>query len=158
MYTARKAAEKEFAVLEALYPKVSVPHPIDQNRHAIVMEMVDGENLSEVRLDGEQIVATLGLILEEISNAIDKGYVHSDLSEYNIFVEDNGVTIFDWPQAVKTSHINAGELLKRDIENVIKYFKRKYPSEIQKINIKMLVEDIFSGEFNQGLDGYFNDA
>ncbi len=158
MYTARKAAEKEFGVLEALYPKVSVPHPIDQNRHAIVMEMVDGENLSEVRLDGEQIVATLGLILEEISNAIDKGYVHSDLSEYNIFVEDNGVTIFDWPQAVKTSHAKAGELLKRDIENIIKYFKRKYPSEIQKIDIKTLVEDIFGGEFNQGLDGYFNDA
>ncbi|MFL2520927.1 MAG: serine/threonine-protein kinase RIO2 [Halobacteriales archaeon] len=158
MYTARKAAEKEFEVLETLYPKVSVPHPIDQNRHAILMEMVDGENLSEVRLERDQIIATLSLILGEVSNAIDKGYVHSDLSEYNIFVEEKGVTIFDWPQAVKTSHVNAEELLKRDIENISKYFKRKYPSEIQRMDTKKLVEDILDGEFNQRLDVYFDDA
>ena len=32
LYTARKAAEREYDALETLYPEVSVPKPVDQNR------------------------------------------------------------------------------------------------------------------------------
>jgi len=46
LYTARKAAEKEYEALESLYPDVSVPRPVDQNRHAIVMEKLDGAELA----------------------------------------------------------------------------------------------------------------
>ena len=158
MYTARKAAEREFEILRTLYPKVSVPHPIDQNRHAILMELMDGKNLSEIRLGEDQIMITLDSILREMSNAVNNGYVHSDLSEHNIFIGNGKITIFDWPQAVKTSHINSRDLLKRDIENIVKYFKRKYPSEVQKINTEELIESIYNGEFDQELNFYFDDT
>jgi len=127
LYTARKAAEREYEALEAVYPDVAVPRPVDQNRHAIVMEKIDGVELSRTRLEDEQVVPVLALILDELAEAYDQGRVHADMSEYNIFVNEAGITIFDWPQSVPTDHENADEFLERDVENVVGYFRRKYP-------------------------------
>jgi RIO kinase 2 len=49
------------------------------------------------------------------------------MSEYNVFVNSEGVTVFDWPQAIPTDHENADEFLERDVTNVVGYFRRKYP-------------------------------
>ena len=130
LYTARKAAERESDILEELYPDVSVPQPIGQNRHAIVMEKMDGVELSRTRLEDDQVLGVLDLLLTEISSAHDHGYVHADMSEYNVFVNEAGVTIFDWPQAVPTDHENADEFLWRDLTNIVGYFRRKYPQHI----------------------------
>jgi RIO kinase 2 len=128
-YTARKAAEREYDALESLYPDVSVPQPVDHNRHAIVMERMEGAELSHAELDPGQAVGVLDLILRTAQDAYREGYVHADLSEYNVFVDTDGVTVFDWPQAVPTDHENAPELLERDVENIVSYFGRKYPQQ-----------------------------
>ncbi|NGM67849.1 serine/threonine protein phosphatase [Natronolimnobius sp. AArcel1] len=130
LYTARKAAEREYDILESLYPDVSVPQPIGQNRHAIVMERMDGVELSQTKLEDEQVIGVLDLLVSEIACAYDHGYVHADMSEYNVFVDEGGVTIFDWPQAIPTDHENATEFLRRDLTNAIGYFRRKYPQHI----------------------------
>ena len=130
MYTARKAAEREHDILEELYPDVAVPQPIGQNRHAIVMEKISGAELSRTKLEDEQVVPVLDLILDELQTAYDEGYVHADMSEYNVFVNEAGVKIFDWPQAVPTDHENADEFLRRDLTNVVGYFRRKYPQHV----------------------------
>ncbi|WP_049927635.1 serine/threonine-protein kinase RIO2 [Halopiger goleimassiliensis] len=130
MYTARKAAEREHDILEELYPDVSVPRPIDQNRHAIVMEKMEGVELSRAKLEDDQVLGVLELLLREVARAHEIGYVHADMSEYNVFVGEDGVTVFDWPQAVPTEHDNAGEFLRRDVENLIGYFRRKYPQHV----------------------------
>jgi RIO kinase 2 len=128
LYTARKAAEREYEALETLYPDVAVPRPVDQNRHAIVMEKLDGVELDRAKLADEQVVGVLDLILREMATAYEAGYVHADMSEYNVAVGEEGVTVFDWPQAVQTEHDNARELLARDVKNVVGYFYRKYPA------------------------------
>ncbi|SEH16099.1 RIO kinase 2 [Natronorubrum sediminis] len=130
MYTARKAAEREYGILEELYPDVSVPRPIDQNRHAIVMEKMDGVELSQTKLETDQVLGVLDLLLSEVANAYANGYVHADMSEYNVFVSEEGVKIFDWPQAVPTDHENAAEFLRRDLRNIVGYFRRKYPQHV----------------------------
>jgi RIO kinase 2 len=127
LYTARKAAEREYDALETLYPDVTVPRPVDHNRHAIVMEKIDGVELSRTKLEDEQVVPILDLILSEMGDAYEAGRVHADMSEYNVFVNSEGITIFDWPQAVPTDHENADEFLERDVNNVVGYFRRKYP-------------------------------
>ena len=127
LYTARKAAEREYEALEAVYPDVSVPRPVDQNRHAIVMEKLAGVELSRAKLEDDQVVGVLDLVLRELRAAYAAGYVHADMSEYNVAVGEDGVTIFDWPQAVPTDHDNAEEFLDRDVENLLRYFERKYP-------------------------------
>lgn len=130
MYTARKAAEREYDILEELYPDVAVPQPIGQNRHAIVMEKMDGVELSRTRLEDDQVLGVLDLLVSEIDRAYAHGYVHADMSEYNVFVNEAGVTIFDWPQAVPMDHENADEFLRRDLTNIVGYFRRKYPQHV----------------------------
>ena len=146
-YTARKAAEKEYDVLSTLYPAVSVPRPVDQNRHAIVMEKLEGVELSRARLEPSQVVGVLDLILSELSAAYDAGYVHADMSEYNVVVAESGVTLFDWPQAVPTDHENAAELLERDVRNVAGYLKRKHPSIVPDVDAAAIARRIADGAF-----------
>ena len=148
MYTARKAAEREYDALETLYPTVSVPRPVDHNRHAIVMERLDGVELERARLEADQVVGVLGLILSEMSLAYDEGYVHADMSEYNLFVDTDGITIFDWPQAVPTDHENSDELLARDVANVVSYFQRKYPAQVEAVDTDAITDAILDGTFD----------
>lgn len=148
LYTARKAAEREYTALEDLYPGVSVPRPVDHNRHAIVMERMDGVELSRTKLEDQQVRPVLDLILEEVQNAYEAGYVHADMSEYNIFVGEDGITVFDWPQSVPTEHENARELLERDIENVLGYFKRKYPHAIPGVDDAAVAAAIAENRFD----------
>jgi RIO kinase 2 len=148
MYTARKAAEREHDILEELYPDVAVPRPIDQNRHAIVMEKMDGVELSRTRLEPDQVLGVLDLLVSEIARAYEAGYVHADMSEYNVFVNEEGVKVFDWPQAVPTDHANADEFLERDLENVIGYFRRKYPQYVpDELSSDELAASITDGSF-----------
>ena len=147
LYTARKAAEREYEALETLYPDVRVPRPVDQNRHAIVMEKLGGVELSRAKLDSGQVVGVIDLICEEMAAAYDAGYVHADMSEYNVFVSSEGVTIFDWPQAVPTEHENSEELLKRDVENLLGYFERKYPNETPEVDRSALAAALAENSF-----------
>lgn len=147
MYTARKAAEREYEALESLYPTVSVPQPIDHNRHAIIMERIDGVELGRAKLESDQVPGVLELILEEMTIAYQEGYVHADMSEYNVFVHSDGVTVFDWPQAVPIDHENADELLLRDVENILGYFKRKYPGVVPEIDASVVSQAIRNDEF-----------
>jgi len=152
LYTARKAAEREYEILEALYPDSSVPRPIDQNRHAIVMEKMDGVELSRTKLEDGQVLGVLELLCDELTRAHAKGYVHADMSEYNVFVSEAGVTIFDWPQAVRTDHEHAREFLERDLENLLSYFRRKYPAIVpEDLESEALATAIAAGSFD-GID------
>ncbi|RKS81785.1 serine/threonine protein kinase [Haloarcula quadrata] len=148
LYTARKAAEREYDALETLYPNVSVPQPIDTNRHAIVMEKIDGVELSRTKLETAQVLPILDLVLEEMQTAYREGYVHADISEYNVFVTNEGVVVFDWPQAVPTDHENARELLTRDVENIVSYFERKYPQEISNVDRDAVAERLATDAFD----------
>ena len=147
-YTARKAAEREYEALRAVYPQVSVPRPVDHNRHALVMEKLEGVELSKAKLDPAQAVGVLDLVLDEVATAYEQGYVHADMSEYNVFVATEGVTVFDWPQAVPVDHENADEFLERDCRNVVGYFGRKYPSELpDDVDVAALADAIREGTF-----------
>ncbi|GAB3323374.1 serine/threonine protein phosphatase [Haloplanus rallus] len=147
LYTARKAAEREYEALETLYPDVSVPRPIDHNRHAIVMAKFDGIELSRAKLDDEQVVGVLDLILGEVTTAHGAGLIHGDLSEHNVAVASSGITIFDWPQSVSTDHANAAELLERDVSNLIGFFARKYPAVVPDVDAAAVAEAVAADAF-----------
>jgi RIO kinase 2 len=148
MYTARKAAEREHEALETLYPDVSVPQPVDHNRHAVVMERIDGVELGRAKLEDAQVVPVLELILDEMATAYHAGFVHADMSEYNVFVNSEGVVVFDWPQAVSTDHANSDDLLERDVENIVGYFARKYPHHVESVDTAGLADALAADEFD----------
>lgn len=124
IFASSNSAKMEYDALKTLHPAVSVPLPIDQNRHVVAMSFVPGVNLSRATLAEPETV--LDDILDNIREAYRLGIVHGDLSEFNVMVDEGQCWLIDWPQWVETSHPNAGETLARDIENILQYFKRKY--------------------------------
>jgi RIO kinase 2 len=152
LYTARKAAEREYEMLRMLYPAVSVPRPVDHNRHAIVMGKFDGVPLARARLDPQQVPGVFDLICDEIEKTIAVGIIHNDLSEYNIAVGTSGVTIFDWPQALELGHDNARDRLERDIENVVRYLRRKYPHTAPTADPALMAAELLGDEDRLGSD------
>jgi RIO kinase 2 len=128
LFQSHLAAEKEFQALELVYKNgVSVPKPISQNRHVIAMGMIEGGELAKYKDIGEP-----KKVLKEILRNVRKTYlkahvIHADLSEYNIILKPDGhILIIDWPQYVAADHANAGDLLMRDLKNVLVYFSRKF--------------------------------
>jgi RIO kinase 2 len=148
LYTARKAAEREHEALETLYPDVSVPRPVDQNRHAIVMDKFDGVELARAKLESEQALGVCDLVIRELETAHGEGWIHADMSEHNVAVAEGGITIFDWPQAVRRDHENAREFLERDLRNLTRYFVRKYPREMpDSVDVAGLADAVAEGTF-----------
>ncbi len=127
-HQSRIAAKKEYRALKLLHPKgIAVPKPITQNRHVLVMSMIEGAELYH-----HQKLQDPQAILKEILINVKKAYqdahiIHGDLSPYNIILQPNQhILIIDWPQNVTTKHPNAQELLKRDLKNVLTFFQRKH--------------------------------
>lgn len=130
LYQSRLAAEAEYRALKSMQEAgVSVPEPIDQNRHVIVMQFIQGTKLSDI-ISLEEPRLFLDDILEDVRLAYKAGVIHTDLSEYNILVDGDGeIWVIDWPQYTSTDHPNAEELLERDVGNVVYYFQRKHGLE-----------------------------
>ena len=51
--------------------------------------------------------------------------VHGDYSEYNIFKTEKGLVLFDLGSAIDTRHPNTEEFLKRDINNITRFFSKR---------------------------------
>jgi len=128
LFQSRVAAEREIQGMNLVFPKgVAVPKPIRQNRHVVVMGMIEGAELSEYK----QISNPEEVLKEILSNVrrayLNAGVIHADLSEYNVILKpDKRILIIDWPQYVTKDHPNAEQLLRRDIGNIVKFFRRKF--------------------------------
>ena len=127
-HQSRIAAKKEYTALKLLHRMgVAVPEPIKQTRHVLVMSMIEGQELYR-QSTLHDAKAVLTEILENVKKTYqDANMIHGDLSPFNIILKPNGhILIIDWPQNVSTKHPNAEELLKRDLNNILTFFQRKY--------------------------------
>ena len=146
LYQSRLAAKKEYEALEIAFDAgVMVPKPIENNRHVNVMEYIDGVRLVDVdEMDDPK--GFLNDILSNIQKTYEAGIIHSDLSEFNILVTKEGkVVLIDWPQYIPNNHLNAEEMLKRDVRNVLFFFQKKFG--IEK-NINDLLNSIMHTHLN----------
>jgi len=129
LYVSRLVARREYEALTLLNPIARVPRPVSWNRHVIVMEFIDGVELSDLRgeLEPDRAGSILERVLEEYLKIVRFGVVHSDMSEFNIVVtRDDDVLIIDWAQYVSTVVPESYDLLKRDISVVLNAFKRRW--------------------------------
>lgn len=95
---------------------------MDRLRHVVLMSVVDGYPLSQVKQMGNS-----GKVFEQIMfwfvKFVEVGLVHCDFNEFNVMVSDEeAITIIDFPQMVSVWHENAEELFNRDRECIIKSF------------------------------------
>lgn len=128
LYQSRLATEKEFRALKLVFPQgVAVPEPISQNRHVLVMGMIEGAELAECKEIPEPQKILNEILLNIRKTYLKPGVVHADLSEYNVILKpDTHVLIIDWPQYVTRDHPDADRLLTRDIRNILRFFRRKH--------------------------------
>ncbi|HJJ55610.1 MAG TPA: serine/threonine protein phosphatase [Methanocorpusculum sp.] len=124
IFASINSAKREYTALCALNGHINVPVPIGRNRHTVVMSRINGINLNKCQLIHPDEV--FKEILNQIKVAYGLGYIHGDLSEYNIMFDESNVWIIDWPQYVSSDHPNALQVLHHDIETIISFFSRKY--------------------------------
>ncbi|KIW33671.1 uncharacterized protein PV07_00501 [Cladophialophora immunda] len=134
MYMSRLAAVKEFAFLQALHNAgLSVPTPLGQNRHQLIMSLIDGFPLRQI----EKVPDPAGLyaeLIEMIVRLCSLGLIHGDFNEFNILIkeEEQGDEIklvpvlIDFPQMVSVDHPNAEFYFDRDVECLKRFFARRF--------------------------------
>jgi RIO kinase 2 len=122
-----QAAAREAKVLKSLEGAgLPVPRVRDFIYHTVLMEMELGIPLYKVRaLDDAK--AVLSSIILAIEGCYAAGIVHGDLSEYNVLLTaEHRAVLIDWPQAVSITHPNARDHVRRDVNNIVRFFNRRY--------------------------------
>ena len=123
-----RSAKKEYKALRKLHGYVSVPCPYAWSGNVVLMELIDAKELFKVKLTNPKDV--LEIILEEIKKMFKRGIIHGDLSQYNVLVNPEGIWIIDFPQYIDVEERKDYEFfLKRDVENILTYFKKAYGIE-----------------------------
>eukprot|EP00051_Salpingoeca_urceolata_P020962 m.321396 g.321396 ORF g.321396 m.321396 type:complete len:590 (+) comp19709_c0_seq5:239-2008(+) len=127
LYLSRLAALKEFAYMKVLHEHgFPVPVPIDVNRHAILMQLIDGFPLTHVKqVDRpDKLFSRLMRLIVKLAN---HGLIHCDFNEFNLMVNERGrVTLIDFPQMISTEHENAQWYFDRDVQCVRDFFYRRF--------------------------------
>lgn len=150
MYMSRLAAQKEFAFMKVLRENgFAVPEPIAQNRHTIVMSLIDAFPLRQIS-KVPQPQALYSELMDIILELARFGLIHGDFNEFNILIkeevddpEGKGKVpanlddvpdemiklvpiIIDFPQMVSIDHANAEMYFDRDVNCIKRYFQRKF--------------------------------
>jgi RIO kinase 2 len=144
VYETRLSALAEFYALEKVFEAGGlVPEPLAHNRHVVVMRFIDGIELYRLDTgDFEQVVQDL---LETLRVALSLGIVHGDLSPYNVIVGKKTYVI-DWPQWIPLGHPGAEAYLRRDISNLVKYFRERGVEFSVDELLKSVKGDVSSGK------------
>ena len=137
-------ARREFTNLKKAYESgVSVPRPMSVKNNVLVLEFIGQkfpehpsaypllkehcENPEEMY---ERLIANIELLYKKAR------LVHGDLSEFNIINHDGNPVIIDLSHAIPSDAPSADELLKRDVEKIVKFFNKK--------GLKLDVEEVIN--------------
>ncbi|XP_024170725.1 serine/threonine-protein kinase rio2 isoform X2 [Rosa chinensis] len=127
LYLSRLAALREFSFMKALQEHgFPVPNAVDCNRHCVIMSLVPGYPLVQVKqLENPEIV--FNTIIGLVVRLTEHGLIHCDFNEFNIMIDDDEkITMIDFPQMVSVSHRNAQMYFDRDVECVFKFFSKRF--------------------------------
>ena len=121
----------EFSALQTLHEAgVPVPKPYGVGENAILMEFIGDEQMAaptlhETRLADSEAGPLFERTRRSIAVMLEKGYVHGDLSAFNILYWEGEIKLIDFPQVVDIQgNRSARDVLTRDVERVCQYFSR----------------------------------
>ncbi len=121
-------ARKEFRNLELLHQaKIRAPAPIKCVHNVLIMEYI-GDATKSAPMLKDVLLRNPQKIYDEIIGFITRMYkikiVHADLSAFNILMFRQKPYLIDIGQGVLLDHPSSSEFLKRDIHNIVHYFKK----------------------------------
>ncbi|MDE0200723.1 MAG: hypothetical protein OXK78_21130 [Caldilineaceae bacterium] len=121
----------EFSALQTLHEAgVPVPKPYGVGENAILMEFIGDEQMAaptlhETRLEDSEAGPLFERMRRSIAVMLEKGYVHGDLSAFNILYWDGEIKLIDFPQVIDIqANRSARAVLNRDVKRVCQYFSR----------------------------------
>jgi RIO kinase 1 len=120
---------KEYSNLQKASGTVSCPDPIAYESNILVMEFI-GRGFSPFPKLKDVEIENPETGWRSVRNGVERlwneqSLVHGDLSEYNVLVTDEPELVWiDFSQGVHTSHPEAEQLLRRDLENAASFFRR----------------------------------
>ena len=119
---------KEFKNLQlAESAGIRVPKPITFLKNILLMEYIGtpperAPTFAESEVDDDDYAwsfKTIGALWNRAK------MVHADLSEFNVFKTPDGDVLFDMGSAVLSSHPQAMDFLKRDVSNMVRFFRKR---------------------------------
>lgn len=118
-------AAKEFGNLAKLAELGIAPRPLHRIRNINVMEFLGEEGVPYPLL--KDCRSMLGQkdyeqVIEMIFQMHENDLVHADLSEFNMIYTGERIFVIDLAQGVSASHPSAKEFLRRDLDNVNRFF------------------------------------
>ena len=130
-------AHREYRnLLQAREIGLNVPTPRTCRDNIVIMDYIGDKEAAPMLKDQEPKNPSefLKKVIDNVKKYYKGGFVHGDLSSFNILNYKETPVLIDFSQATPTTNQNAKELLERDIKNIIHYFK--------KIGLKEQSEDI----------------
>jgi len=122
---------QEWAMLRRAWEAgVSVPYPVEQTDHGLMMEFIGDDSqaapkLAQARLSPAEIASAWDQLVDNLRALTVAGLVHADLSAYNLLWWEGRLVVIDLPQAAEfTTNTDAYDLLHRDVANVADWFSR----------------------------------
>jgi len=121
-------AKKEYKnLMRSVEKGISVVKPITVKKNVLALEFIGSngiptKTLIESQIDEKDYKSAISLIGQLYKQA---NLVHCDFSEYNIFKTKKGLILFDLGSAIDLEHPKAEEFLKRDINNISKFFVKR---------------------------------
>jgi RIO kinase 1 len=125
-------AAAEFEALCTMYQRgAPVPYPVQVDGTELLMEFIGHDGVAAPRLaqsrdDPPALRSLLDQVIDAMRLFARAGYIHGDLSPYNLLVHDGRVVVIDLPQIVDAiANPNGIGLLHRDCANIADWFTRK---------------------------------
>jgi RIO kinase 1 len=119
----------EFAALQCLSEAGGdVPHPYAIASRAILMgymgdELLAAPTLNTVTMEEDEVRPLFEVVLKNVDLLLAGGWVHGDLSAYNILYWQGKIALIDFPQVVPArDNRNAYAFFDRDITRLCGYF------------------------------------
>lgn len=136
MHLSLLAANKEYQFMSLLFSKgFTVPQPFDNSRHIVLMELIDGYPMRNLR-QHKNIPKLYSDLMCFIVNLANSGLIHCDFNEFNIMIkyetqdaDDNGFVVIDFPQCISIEHKEADFYFERDVECIRRFFRKKLKYE-----------------------------
>ncbi len=121
-------AKREFKNLKIASEVINVPKPILTKNNVLIMEFL-GKNMKPYpklkEKKSKEPEKEFKLIIENVDKLYKAGLIHADLSEYNILMGKK-IYFIDFAQGTIKNNIMAQDFLKRDIENISRYFSNYF--------------------------------
>jgi RIO kinase 1 len=119
--------QREYRNLLKAREVIKVPMPIAVKENVLVMEYIGRDQASPKLKDcaPKDVKKFYDKTFNCIRALYKAGLVHADLSEFNILNFEEEPVFIDFSQGTTTEHPHADEFLKRDVTNVVKYFRKQ---------------------------------